>query len=412
MNQGARLPPKLLWIVVGCMVCQMGAGLFHATRALAPDLIADLGWTRTMWSSAMLPMLFVSSICQAFVGAACVRFGVRPVVVTSVAFLVVSLVVLSTVQDPWIFYLATVLLAIGNAGIGDVSIGAVITRWFDRARGLALGFAFVGSNLGAVIFVHAIAAVTTVASWREAALGLGIAGGALIMPFAFFVVRDPRPGEGASQRDEPAEVEGRASGGDAASIPLSRAIRGPAFWIFFHTIFCYAIVQLGLYDHLILYLGDIGYSRTEAAGALELAMGAGIIAKLGAGAIALRLTAKTALLINTWALTASLALMPFAGDPRMLALFGLVFGISTAARDVLVPLFVAEVFGAKYFPQIFGALMVAFFPGGGLGPIILARAHDVLGTYRPGFMACLLMTATAAIALGFVGRRRAPLPVI
>jgi predicted MFS family arabinose efflux permease len=392
MNLGARLPPKLLWIVVGCMVCQMGAGLFHATRALAPDLIADLGWTRTMWSSAMLPMLFVSSICQAFVGAACVRFGVRPVVVTSVVFLVVSLVVLSTVQDPWIFYLATVLLAIGNAGI-------------------ALGFAFVGSNLGAVIFLHAIAAVTTVASWREAALGLGIAGGVLILPFALFVVRDPRPGEGASQEDASAEIEGRARGADAGSIPLSRAIRGPAFWIFFHTIFCYAIVQLGLYDHLILYLGDIGYSRTEAAGALELAMGAGIIAKLGAGAVALRISARTALLINTWALTASLALMPFAADPRMLALFGLVFGISTAARDVLVPLFVAEVFGARYFPQIFGALMVAFFPGGGLGPIILARAHDVLGTYRPGFMACLLMTATAAIALGFVGRRRDPLPV-
>ena len=30
-------------------------------------------------------------------------------------------------------------------------------------------------------------------------------------------------------------------------------------------------------------------------------------------------------------------------------------------------------------------MMLAFIPGGGLGPIVLARAHDLLGSYRPGF---------------------------
>ena len=70
-------------VVFGCMLCQMGAGFFYASRALSAEVVADLGWTRTVWSSGMAPMLLVSSVSQAFVGAACARFGVRPVVVAS-----------------------------------------------------------------------------------------------------------------------------------------------------------------------------------------------------------------------------------------------------------------------------------------------------------------------------------------
>jgi MFS family permease len=411
MKRGHRLSPQIIWLVFGCMVCQMGAGFFYASRALAPDVIADLGWTRTMWSTGMAPMLFVSSIGQAFVGAACIRFGVRPVVVASSLCLIAAFGVLTTMHSYAQFYVAMMLLALGNAGIGDVSIGGVITRWFERGRGIALGFAFVGSNIGAVIFVHAIASAATWTSWRQATFAVALGGGLLILPFAFFVVRDPRPGEGllAAVADDPQEdVVATAS---AASLTLRAAIRQPAFWIFFHTIFCYALVQLGMIDHLILYLTDLGYSKVEAAGALELTVGAGIVSKLSAGVIAQRFSAKRVLVINTVVLTVSLALVPFASDPRILTIFGLLFGVSVAARDVLVPLFVAEIFGARYFAQIFGALMIAFFPGGGLGPLALARVHDVLGSYRPGFAACVVLLATAAIGLAFVRSEREPISV-
>ena len=66
-----------------------------------------------------------------------------------------TFLVLSGMHSLPTFYAATMLLALGNAGIGDVSVGAVITRWFERSRGMALGFALAGSNIGAVVFVPA-----------------------------------------------------------------------------------------------------------------------------------------------------------------------------------------------------------------------------------------------------------------
>lgn len=408
-DAGALSRTRVTWrpvlLVVGCLACQMGAGFFYASRALAPDVIADLGWTRTMWSSGMAPMLFVSSISQAFVGAACVRFGVRPVVVAGVLCLAMSVAALGTMQSIWQFYVAMMLMALGNAGIGDVAIGGVITRWFARHRSLALGFAMVGTNIGAVFFVHTMAQVSEIHSWRTAALSVGLGGFAVILPFAIFIVRDPKPGEAqeveaeGAGADLEADERARRALADDRVFSIPEILRHPALWILSYALFCYSFVQLGTVDHLVLYLGDLGYDREEASGALELAVGAGILAKLGAGVIALRLPPKKLFVANTAMLAVSLLLVPFAADGRVLALFGLLFGLSTAARDVLLPLAVAETFGVRSFAQVYGIMMLAFIPGGGLGPIVLARAHDLLGSYRPGFAGSIGLLVVAVLAL-------------
>lgn len=405
---------QALWIILGCLFCQAGAGLFYASRAIAPDVIAELGWTRTMWSSAMAPMIFVTSVCQAGIGAACVRYGIRPVLVGAVLCLGATFVVLASMQSLPAFYAATMLLALGNAGIGDVSVGAVITRWFTRARGIALGFAFAGSNLGAVAFVKGISEGTDIWGWRGATFAVGLAAMAAILPFALFVVRDPRPGEG-EDAVEPASggaahgvSAGRATATTAADDSdwnLRQALASPAFWILFFTVFCYAVAQLGMIDHLILYLVDIGYERSQAADAMGLTVGAGIVAKLTAGAIALRVPTRHLLIANTALLALAVALLPLAADPRILAVCGIAFGIATSARDVLIPLAAAEFFGARYFAAIYGVMMLAYFPGGGLGPIALARSHDLLGSYGMGFAGCFGILLLALVGQTFAVRR-------
>lgn len=430
MNRSFLFSRQAILIVLGCLVCQAGAGLFYASRAIAPDVIAELGWTRTMWSSAMAPMIFVTSVCQAVIGAACVRYGIRPVLVVAVLCLGATFFAFAGMHSLPAFYGATMLLALGNAGIGDVSVGAVITRWFDRSRGIALGFAFAGSNIGAVFFVRAITDWTGSLGWRAASAAVGLLGIAVILPFALFVVRDPRPGEGEGAADVRTDAVGDGrpaghSGSLESSAPragakrlgvppraasehdstLAESLRSPAFWILFFTVFCYAVAQLGMMDHLILYLVDLGYDRSEAADALGLTVGAGILAKLGAGVVALRFPTRILLIVNTALLALGIALLPFAADPWLLGLVGVAFGIATSARDVLIPLAAAEFFGSRYFAAIYGMMMLAYFPGGGLGPIVLGRVHDVTGSYEKGFMVCLAFLIAALAGQVFASQR-------
>jgi len=388
---------RALLALTGCVTCQLCAGLFYASRALAPDVIDDLGWTRTMWSSGMAPMLLVSSISQPFMGIACGRYGVRPVMVTSLLVIALSFVALAAMQSLWHFYVAMALLALGNAGIGDVVISSVVTRWFDRGRGIALGVAFLGSNVGAIVSIQLMVMLAQGGSWRRAAVWVGVGAVAVVLPLAMMTVREPRSGEESGESSSP-DV-GKPSAAPVESTPLARAIRRPAFWIFFYTLFCYSLAHMGMYDHLVLYLTDLGYSSLEAAATLEFTVGAGIVSKLGAGIVALRLTAKKALVLNTALLASSFVLIPFAESRAIAGLFAVVFGVSTAARDVLFPLLVARVFGPRHLAAIYGFFMISYFPGGGLGPIGLARAHDVLGSYGLGFGLCAGLIAAATIGL-------------
>jgi predicted MFS family arabinose efflux permease len=231
---------------------------------------------------------------------------------------------------------------------------------------------------------------------------VGICGVAVILPFATFVVREPRAGEASPLADESVGEGGSPSRAKGSGEGLADVLRRPAFWGLFYLLFCYAFAQLGLADHIILYLGDSGFSRSEAAGALEIALGAGILAKLGAGVVALRVSARAALGVNTLLLLASIGLLPFADRDGVLALIGVLFGVSTAARDVLFPLLVADVFGVHQFARVFGALMVAFFPGGVGGPLLLASAHDWLGGYEAGFVGMFALLVGAIVMLGFL----------
>jgi len=83
------------------------------------------------------------------------------------------------------------------------------------------------------------------------------------------------------------------------------------------------------------------------------------------------------------------------------------FGLSTASRDVFLPLVVADAFGSRYFAQIYGVMILAFVPGGALGPLVLAETHRIFGHYRPGFIACIGLTSIAFVSLTFLYRANA-----
>lgn len=389
-------------VVLGCLLCQMGAGFFYATRALSGEVIEDLGWSRTIWASGMAPMLIVSSVSQAFVGAACARFGVRPVIVASLLILGVSVATFASMQTFAQYYAAMMILAVASAGIGDVSIGSVITKWFARRRSLALGIVLAGSNVGTIAYMGALGVTIDDFGWRSSALFVGLGGIAMILPMAFAFVRDPRSGEG--EVEEP--VVGAVGEGASADLSKREILRRPEFWILFFALFCYALVQLGLVDQFVLYLTDLGYTNPEAYGALGLAVGAGIAAKLGAGVVGQLVSSRVAFLVNTGLLATSLALVPFAGHPLVLTAFSVCFGLSVSSRDVFLPLVVADTFGTRSFAQVYGLMMLAFVPGGALGPIVLAETHRLFGDYRPGFAACIVLVLVAFVALGWLARER------
>jgi MFS family permease len=399
---------RALWVVLGCLACQLGLGFGYTVGPLAGSMIEELGFTRAEFSAARAPQLWVIALASPLVGAACARFGARAVLATSALLMAAGYAGIAAMQHWWQLLVFWSLVGLGVAGLGDIAVGGVVTQWVQKRRGLALGIVYCGSNLGGALATWGVARVIEHGGWRQAVLVVCMGGSLALLPFALLAVRD-RAGAPASGANEeaPAAV---ARADDltlraddltlrADDLTLRAALRTRSFWILFATLFSFWLYFLALLDHLVLFLTDTGMSREDAAGFLSLAVALGIVSKLGFGWIADHMSAKGSMLLDYGLLTASALLLLLLPDAYLVWAFVAAFGFSTAARDVVTPLILTHCFGVRHLAEIYGVLMLTLLPGGTLGPIFAGAVHDATGSYAGAFLGFAALNALAWLAL-------------
>ena len=153
----------------------MGLGFGYVFGATLKHIVADMAWSRAAFAGGSACLLLSMGLSAPVLGSLSERFGARGVVSAAVLVLGAALALASRMQSLAEFYATSALLGIGLTGVGDVVIGSAAARWVSRGRGLALGFVFVGSNVGGAavpLFAEAMAAR---GSWRHALLWLAAA---------------------------------------------------------------------------------------------------------------------------------------------------------------------------------------------------------------------------------------------
>ena len=392
------------WVLLGCLVCQMGLGFSYVFTTFLKPIVAEMGWTRTAFSAAGGPLLLSMALASPLIGNLTDRFGPRRVLALSTLLLAAALASFGAMQSLPHFYASSLLFGCALTGLGDIPVGALAARWFAKGRGLVLGFIYVGSNIGGSLVPIAATAIAARASWRTALVVLGAAALALILPFALFAVREPRPDERPDEAERTGDEASAVAGADAPSLDLSAALRTRTFWILAAALFVFYFYYLGVINHLIAFLSDRGFSDPAAARRFGGAVAVGIVGKLAIGALADRIPTKAALLANFALVALASLLLLFVGEPGVLLAFLIVHGFAVAAENVLLPLIVAESFGVAHMAQIYGALMFALLPGGALGPIFAARIYDTLGSYQVAFTTFAVLNAVSLALLCLVRR--------
>jgi MFS family permease len=397
----ADIPPRGRWVLLGCLVCQMGLGASYVFGPMLKSIVADLGWSRAGFSAGRGPLILAMSLSFPLVGALADRFGPRRVLSASVISMALAFFLMSRMDQRWEFYLINALLGLSLAGLGDIVVGAVAARWVAGGRGLALAVVYLGSNLGGALWTQIGEAVRAAESWRTALVAVGGSALVLILPFAAWVVRDPPPGY------RPAAATEDATPAGGADLDLPDALRTRSFWILGGVLFAFYFYYVGLIDHLVPYLSDIGYSDARAVASFSFAVLVGIAGKLGMGLLADRIPVKTAVIGNFAAVTAASLLLFGAAEPALLTAFLVLQGFATAAENVLLPLLVAACFGARHLARIYGALMVTLFAGV-LGQVFAGGVFDRMGSYVPAFAVFAGLNLLALAALTVVRDERAP----
>ena len=395
---------RAAWVVLGCLVCQLGLGFGYAITPLAPQILADLGWSRAWFASAQTPQAAVVSLASPLIGALVWRYGARTVLSLGAVVIGLGYGVFAGVHDWWQLAIAWTLIGLGVSGLGDITVGAVVAQWTARGRGLALGVVYTGSNLGGFLATHATFAIASAWSWRHAVGALALAAFAVLLPSALFAVRERR---GAAESDVQELPEA-----DEGHLDVAGALRTRSFWLVAISLTSFWAYLYALLNHFGLALADRGVAEGIAKAHWANAVAMGMFSKIAFGALADRMPAKAAILLDFGLVAFSSLLFVAAntgGTPgqALLWIFVLVFGFSYAARDVVTPLIIAHCFGSRSLAQIYGVLMLTLLPGNGLGGVLTGWVRDATGSYVPALAALAALNAISWLLLFAVRDERA-----
>lgn len=414
--QFSELKGRAFWVLLGCLLCQMGLGITYVSRPLAPFVIDDLGLTRTAFSSASIPQLVMQSLASPLVGWLAVRLGASRVLAFGAMLFTAVFVYFAQIQNLMGLYVSIAGVGLAAASMGDVAVGHALAGWTQRSRGFALGIAYAGSNLGGLLLTRLFMSVTGESDWRRGLMAIAGFSCFVLLPAALFLVRDARPEQGAETSAARSRVEGASppsklpgpSPEDASeenALDLQAALRTRSFWILAAALFVFFFYFQGILDHLVLFLVDSGMTRADAAATFSQAVGLGVVSKVIGGLLADRVSEARGIQIDFGLLAISSAVLLAMPDPRLLSVFVWTYGFAYPARDVVYPLVLGRCFGTRYLGEIYGAMMIALLAGS-MGSIFAASVFDRLGHYQMAFMTFAGLNTLAFFALFFIRDER------
>ena len=131
--------------------------LFHAMSVWAVALEREFGWNRTQLGFALTFTRVEGGLMGPLEGYLTDKVGTRRMVFIGLLILGGAFIFFGQVQNLWMFYLAYILMAVGQ-GLGSwIPLMTMLTRWFKRRRTMAIGWSNMGSRAGALLLVPLIA---------------------------------------------------------------------------------------------------------------------------------------------------------------------------------------------------------------------------------------------------------------
>ena len=351
-------------------------------------MVREFGWTRAQVTSGnALSKLVVGPAFGFIAGWIVDRFGPRRLMLAGILMAGLALVGLGGISTLGMFYFFYLFNALGYVCGGPLPNQVLLSRWFDKARGKAMGIAYLGIGIGGAIVPLLANRLTQSLGWQKALITLGVLMVVIAFPVAFFVKEGPAA---SSQR------------GSAGQVPVGWVFRSGAFYLLAVGSMCSIGAVGGTMQNLKLFLSlDQKLPQGEIASVLSLILVSSIAGRLLMGWLADRLPKKYVMLLIYSIVASAIPLLFYASSPAVLYVFALVFGIGLGGDYMIIPLMAADIFGVKVLGRLMGVVLTADGVAEALAPMLVASIRDRTASYAAGFaiLICLAVVGAAAVSL-------------
>ena len=391
------------WVVSASFVVQfMTAGTtFYAYGVLLKPLSEDLGASRFAVGSALSMFMLVGALTGPLIGREVDRRGARGPMLLGIALMSAGFLVLSRIEGILGLYLAFGgIVSIGAALLGPITNTALVTNWFQQARGTALGISQIGISASGMLMAYVATWLVAAYGWRGAILWFAAVPLVLVAPVVAVVVVN-RPQDRGLLPDGHALEHGVPPPAPPGVEPgsLRKPLRERDLWLIALVIGLNftgsgSVIQV-IYSHTT----DLGYTTARAASVLSFMAGMAAVGKPVFGALADRISPRRALAVSMGFQVVGLATIVLAPGYATLLGAAVVFGLGCGGLIPLFGLLTVARFGDARLGRMMGAAFLLMLPFQLLGLPFATAVFDRTGSYTPAFVAFLCFYAVAMVVL-------------
>jgi MFS family permease len=381
------------WVVGGAFLllfCSMGTHLY-AFPVFFDVMVREMEWARTQVALALTVGTFVLGGVGLVIGGLIHKVGLRPVMVCGTLIAGLGFILLTTVTEPWQFYLYYgLILSAGIAAIEAVPTMTAVEAWFDRGKSTALGIATTGMGVGGVVMAPLAGWLISRYDWQTA---FAFMAGIVILvgiPVSVIVMRTP-----GARKIAPGQVQ--QEGLEVRDANIGQVLRQKSFWLVSIGSMLWLWAYLIGLTHQVAFAVDIGIDRVAAAGAVGLLCAFSIPGRLGFGKLGDIMDKRYVMIMAAGLQVLAFVILLKTTNLTMLYIYSCLIGVSIGGLTPILPGLLADYFGGSHFATIYGASGMVNTLGLMIGPVYGGWIFDTTGRYYLAFLSGIILTLLAVV---------------
>jgi len=355
--------------------------------------VNEFGWSRTVVTSGnAIGKLIVAPLFGFIAGWLIDRYGPRKMMLAGSLLAGSAIIGLSMMNNLGMFYFFYILNALGYVFGGPLPCQVLISRWFTKNRGKAMGIAYLGIGTGGALVPLISTALEKNLGWHLALTSIGVIVILFSFPMAFFI------------KEAPVQIEVPKENG--SNVPIRSVLKNRNFYLLGIGSMCSIGAVGGVNQHLKLYLRDMDFSQSQAAQIMSLVLLSSLAGRVLMGMLADIFPRKYVMILIYIIVGSSIPLLLVPDFPGRLYLFAVVFGIGLGGDYMIIPLMAGDLFGIKTLGRVMGIILVADGLAESLSPMMVgALYNDTLKSYSFGFTILICFALAGALIVSFLPKQ-------
>jgi MFS family permease len=396
------------WLMLsGLFICYVISNgvILNTLPIFYPELISEFGWDQAEVTRPAQWLFFIVALISPVIGTVLDRGNPRRVMLGGTLLMIAAFFWFAHIRGLLEMTGVYVLFSLGIVMGGIIPSMYILTKWFVRYRGIAVGILLVGSSFGGTLFNPIAAWGIATLGWRGSLLLLGAIAAICMLGSLFLFIRN-RPediGLGPDGREDGPSPENSPGRGSLEGPALGDALRSPSFYLLMLVTGAMWFCIVGVIQHQALYFKDIGERLPSSAGVLSVFFFCSILGKLLFGKLGDRYPKKYIMLIATFNLAlGALLLVWLESYPAMVWAYAVVFGIGFSGTFTMIQVLVADFYAGKAYGKILGIVTMVDTLSGVMGILVLGQLRSAQGNYAQALQILLVVSVTAATCVPFV----------